>query len=67
MSYSRSLTDKEWELIEPLLPRNKKTRPPTQSKREILDVIFYDSQAVNARVVRNRAFCIILRYSSQKR
>ncbi|WP_445252164.1 MULTISPECIES: transposase [unclassified Microcoleus] len=51
MSYSRSLTDKEWELIEPLLPRNKKTRPPTLSKREILDVIFYDSQAVNARVV----------------
>ncbi|WP_445243221.1 MULTISPECIES: transposase [unclassified Microcoleus] len=67
MSYSRSLSDKEWELIEPLLPRNKKTRPRTQSKREILDVIFYDSQAVNPRVVRNRACCIIVRYTSQKR
>lgn len=41
MSYSSNLTDKEWELIEPLLPRKKKTKPPTWSKRQILDGVFY--------------------------
>lgn len=41
MPYSSSLTDKEWELIEPLLPQKKKTRPPKWSKRQILDGIFY--------------------------
>ena len=41
MPYSSSLTDKEWEIIEPLLPKKKKTRPPTWSKREILDGVFY--------------------------
>jgi len=41
MPYSSSLTDKEWELIEPLLPKKKKTKPPTWSKREILDGVFY--------------------------
>ncbi|MDJ0597065.1 MAG: transposase [Pleurocapsa sp. MO_226.B13] len=41
MSYSSSLTDKEWEIIEPLLPKKKRTRPATWSKREILDGIFY--------------------------
>lgn len=41
MAYSSSLSDKEWELIEPLLPRKKKTKPPTWSKRQILDGIFY--------------------------
>ncbi|WP_319418906.1 transposase [Pleurocapsa sp. FMAR1] len=41
MTYSSSLTDKEWEIIEPLLPKKKKTKPPTWSKREILDGIFY--------------------------
>jgi len=41
MAYSSSLTDKEWELIEPLLPKKKKTKPPTWSKREILDGVFY--------------------------
>ncbi len=41
MSYSSSLTDKEWEIIEPLLPKKKKTRPPIWSKREILDGVFY--------------------------
>ncbi len=41
MAYCSSLTDKEWELIEPLLPHKKKTRPPRWSKRQILDGIFY--------------------------
>ena len=41
MNYSSSLTDQEWEIIEPLLPKKKRTKPPTWSKREILDVIFY--------------------------
>ena len=37
MPYSSSLTDKEWEIIEPLLPKKKRTKPPIWSKREILD------------------------------
>lgn len=41
MPYSSSLTDKEWEIIEPLLPKKKKTRPPTWTKRQILDGVFY--------------------------
>jgi transposase len=41
MPYSSSLTDKEWELIEPLLPSKKKTRPPKWTKRQILDGVFY--------------------------
>jgi transposase len=41
MPYSSSLTDKEWEIIEPLLPQKKRTKPPTWSKREILDGILY--------------------------
>lgn len=41
MPYSSSLTDKEWELIKPLLPEKKKTRPPKWTKRQILDGIFY--------------------------
>ena len=41
MPYSSSLTDKEWEIIEPLLPKKKRTKPPVWSKREILDGIFY--------------------------
>ena len=41
MPYSSSLSDKEWELIEPLLPRKKKTKPPTWSNRQILDGVFY--------------------------
>ena len=40
MPYSSSLTDKEWEIIEPLLPK-KKTRPSLWTKRQILDGIFY--------------------------
>lgn len=41
MPYSSSLTDKEWELITPLLPQKKQTRPPKWSKRQILDGVFY--------------------------
>ena len=41
MTYSSSLTDKEWEIIKPLLPKKKRTKPPTWSKREILDGVFY--------------------------
>ena len=41
MPYSSSLTDKEWEIIEPLLPQKKKTRPPKWTKRQILNGILY--------------------------
>lgn len=41
MPYSSSLSDKEWEIIEPLLPQKKKTRPSVWTKRQILDGIFY--------------------------
>lgn len=41
MPYSSSLSDREWELIEPLLPKKKKTKPPTWTKRQILDGVFY--------------------------
>ncbi len=41
MPYSSSLTDGEWKIIEPLLPKKKQTRPPKWSKRQILDGILY--------------------------
>jgi transposase len=41
MGYASSLTDKEWEIVEPLLPQKKKTKPPKWTKRQILDGIFY--------------------------
>lgn len=45
MAYSSSLTDQEWEVLEPLLieilPQKKRTRPPEWTPREILDGIFY--------------------------
>lgn len=41
MPYSSSLTDQEWEIIKPLLPKKQRTKPPTWTKREILDGIFY--------------------------
>ena len=35
MGYSSDLTDKEWEIIEPLLlSQKKKTRPPLWTKRQ---------------------------------
>ena len=41
MSCSSSLTDQEWKIIEPLLPKKKKTNPPKWGKREILDGVLY--------------------------
>ncbi len=45
MPYSSSLTDEEWEILEPLLPqilpKKKQTRPSNWTKRELLDGIFY--------------------------
>jgi len=41
MAYSSDLTDKEWEIIEPLLPQKKQTRPPRWTKRQILNGILY--------------------------
>ena len=45
MSYSSSLTDEEWEILQPLLlqilPIKKQTRPSNWTKRELLDGIFY--------------------------
>ena len=41
MPYTSSLTDREWEIIEPLLPKKKRTRPPKWSKREIIDGMLY--------------------------
>ncbi|AUC61213.1 IS1031 group transposase [Cyanobacterium sp. HL-69] len=41
MAYSSSLSDQEWEIIKPLLPKKKRTYPPKWSKRQIWDGIFY--------------------------
>jgi transposase len=45
MSYSSSLSDKEWDILEPLLPEilpsKKRTRPCNWTKREIIDGILY--------------------------
>lgn len=45
MTYSSSLSDQEWEILEPLLleilPPKKTTRPANWTKREIIDGIFY--------------------------
>ena len=45
MAYSSSLTDSEWEILEPLLlevlPPKKKTRPLVWSYRDIIDGILY--------------------------
>ena len=41
MPYTSSLTDEEWEVIKPLLPKKKRTRPPKWSKRDILNGILY--------------------------
>ena len=41
-SYPSSLTDAEWKLIEPLIPGPKLFgRPPRDSKRALLDALFY--------------------------
>jgi len=45
MRYSSSVTDSEWEILEPLLikslPKKKQTRPLKWSYRQILDGILY--------------------------
>ncbi|BAU62689.1 putative transposase (plasmid) [Stanieria sp. NIES-3757] len=45
MKYSSSLSDEEWEILEPLLvkilPTKKQTRPANWTRREILDGILY--------------------------
>lgn len=41
MGYTSDLSDQEWEIIEPLLPKRKKTKPPSWTKREILNGVFY--------------------------
>jgi len=41
MAYSSSLSDQEWEIIKPLLPKKKRTCPSKWSKRQIWDGIFY--------------------------
>ena len=41
MAYTSSLSDREWEIIEPLLPKKKRTKPPKWSKRDILDGNLY--------------------------
>lgn len=45
MAYFSSLSDAEWEILEPLLlqilPTKKRTRPCNWTKREILDGILY--------------------------
>ena len=45
MAYSSSLTDDEWEVLEPLLsqvlPAKKQTRPPAWTKRELIDGVLY--------------------------
>lgn len=45
MPYSSSLSDREWEILEPLLleilPPKKVTRPSNWTKREIIDGILY--------------------------
>lgn len=42
LRYETDLTDAEWKILEPLLPRPRETgRPPKWSMREILNAIFY--------------------------
>jgi transposase len=41
MPYPSSLTDKKWEIIEPLFPQKWKTRPSNWTKREILNGVLY--------------------------
>jgi transposase len=45
MPYSSSVTDEEWEIIEPLFPKKKQTRMLRSSRRVIAEV----DQAANFR------------------
>jgi transposase len=46
MTYSTNLSDREWEIVEPLLPKKKMTCPPKWSKRQIFDAILYQLKKV---------------------
>lgn len=41
LRYASDLTDAEWSVIEPLLPRSRLGRPRVHSLRSILEAIFY--------------------------
>jgi transposase len=41
MNYSSSLTEQEWDILDPPLPVKKRMCPAKWSKREILDGVFY--------------------------
>jgi transposase len=41
MKYSSDLNDKEWKVLEPLLPARNKTRPMNWTYREIMNAIMY--------------------------
>ena len=41
MAYTSNLSDAEWKIIEPELPKRKRTRPSKWSQREILDGVLY--------------------------
>lgn len=41
MGYTSSLSDQEWAIVEPLLPKRKKTCPCKWTKREVFDGIMY--------------------------
>lgn len=47
-SYPTSLNDKEWSLIEPLLPPPKKRGRPLQSRHDILNALLYQLRAGGA-------------------
>jgi len=49
--YSSSLINKEWEIIEPLLPKKKRTRPPIWTKRQIIDSLLYQSENANLKAI----------------
>jgi hypothetical protein len=40
MGYSSDMNDREWEIIERLLPAKKKIRPPVWTKWQMLNGIF---------------------------
>jgi transposase len=41
MSYNSDLTDDEWNILEPLMPYKKLTRPLIWTKREIMNGVLY--------------------------
>jgi transposase len=41
MAYTIDLTEAEFKIIEPLLPRKKRTNPPKWTNHQILNGLFY--------------------------